>query len=178
MAEAHRKVVTLQENELVFEFVGAIHAQVFDGDAHGLSHCMKAVDFVVEYPDHELFVEVKDPDQTDATPERKAIFENKLKSHQLVRDLARKYRDSWLYRWAEQRDKPVRYVLFLQLSTLGAPDLLTLADKLKHELPLHGGPSWRRTFVERVAVLDMHQWNAWGRYGTVRRVPRAPGVPS
>lgn len=167
------KVVTLREHELVFEFVGALQAKVFDDDTHGLSHCMKAVDFVVEYPDHDLFVEVKDPDQTDATPERRAAFERKLHSAELIRSLAGKYRDSWLYRFAEQRDKPVRYVLLLQLSSLTPELLVTLSDRLKHELPLHGPRTWIRPFVERVAVLDMRQWNAMGRYGTVRRVPRA-----
>lgn len=170
MVKTGRKVLALQEQELLFEFVGAVRGRKFDDHEHGLTHCMKAVDFVVEYPDHDLFVEVKDPDQSGAPPERQAAFVRKLQSDELVRDLARKYRDSWLYRWAERPDKPVRYVLLLQLSTLTPPLLGNLAERLKRELPLQGPGHWTRTLVQGVAVLDMRQWNALGRYGTVRRV--------
>lgn len=173
-----KKVLTLREAELVFEFEGALEAKRFDDKRkHGLSHCMKAVDFVVEYPDHELFVEVKDPDNTQALPERRLEFAQKLESKELMRDLARKCRDSWLYRWAEARDKPVRYVLLLQLSTLTPAMLLTLTDRLRRELPVAGPQTWTRPFVARAVVLDMRQWNALERYGTVRRVPIAPGSP-
>lgn len=33
-----------------------------DEAAHGLSHCMKAVDFIIELPERLLFVEFKDPE--------------------------------------------------------------------------------------------------------------------
>ncbi|MCB9718057.1 MAG: hypothetical protein H6712_29675 [Myxococcales bacterium] len=52
-------MLTLTENELVFEFAGTTMASKFDDQQHRLSRCMKAVDFVVEYDDHDLFVEVK-----------------------------------------------------------------------------------------------------------------------
>jgi len=51
----------LQEGTLQFDIDGAIEAFKFDeqdralATYHGLSHCMKAVDFVVEYNDHYLF---------------------------------------------------------------------------------------------------------------------------
>lgn len=165
-------VFQLREEELVFEFVDALDAKVFDDSSHGLSHCMKRVDFIVEYSSFDLFVEVKDPDNTKTTPENQAIFEQKLKSGKLVDDLVGKYRDSWLYRWAEGRDKPVRYIVLLQLSTLGPPELGAFTDHLKRQLPVNaaGAPSWTRPFLAGAAVLDMRQWNALGHYGTVRRV--------
>lgn len=171
------KALTLREYELVFEFAGALEARKFDdGKVHGLTHCMKSVDFVVEYPDHDLFVEVKDPDNSKATLERRVIFRKKLQSDELIGAVARKYRDSWLYRWAEAHDKPVRYVLLLQLATLTPPMLLTLTDRLKRELPVDGPTTWTRRFVHSVVVLDIRQWNAVGRYGTVRRVPATEKV--
>lgn len=176
MASTRTEPITLRENELVFEFEGAVRGRVFDDGSHGLSHCMKAVDFVVEYPAFDLFVEIKDPDQSQSTPERRAAFARKLQSDELERDLARKYRDSWLYRWAEQRDKPVRYVVLLQLSTLAPPLLMSLTERLKRALPIEG-PAWIRPFVQSAVVLDMHRWNAMGRYGTVRRVPLGPENP-
>jgi len=168
-----KKNFTLRERELVFDFKGALDAKVFDDSRHSLSHCMKAVDFVVEYPDHQLFVEVKDPDCSGATPTRRAEFSKELMSGHLVGKLSRKYRDSWLYRWAEHHDKPVRYIVLLQLSTLTPPLLMVLADRLKHELPFLGPDSWTRPLAQGVAVLDMNQWNALGRYGTVRRISAA-----
>jgi hypothetical protein len=172
MVEMHR----LREAELVFEFTGALQATVFDDkEKHGLSHCMKSVDFVVEYPDYYLYVEVKDPDNSQALAERRATFGTKLSSGALMSDVVRKYRDTWLYRWAEQRDaKPVRYVLLLQFSTLTPVMLLTLTDRLRQALPVVGPQTWTRSFVAHAAVLDMNQWNAIGSHGTVRRVPQPP----
>jgi hypothetical protein len=64
----------LRVGELVFDFVGALSAELFDGQAHGLSHCMRAVDVIVEYSDRDLFVEVKDPDHTEAKAEQGPSF--------------------------------------------------------------------------------------------------------
>lgn len=171
------KVISLREKELVFDFVGASHGKVFDDPATHGRPCMKAVDFVVEYDDFDLFVEVKDPDMTGLTEEDRRAFVRKLKSGDLVRALAGKYRDSWIYRWAERRDKPVHYAVLLQLPNVRPPELLTLTGRLKRELPLEGPPSWTRPFVQSALVLDIAAWNAHGRYGTVRRVPRGPKTP-
>lgn len=175
MATLGGNTITLQEHELVFHFEGARRAQIFDNETHGAAHCMKAVDFVVEYPEFDLFVEVKDPDDTKATPERREVFRKKLVSGPLLRELAQKYRDSWLYRWAEGRDKPVRYVFLLQLSTLDPALFLQLTDRLKRALPLAGPSSWTRPFVDGVAVMNMDSWNALGAYGSVVRVTDGKG---
>lgn len=166
-------VFQLREKQLVFDFIDALDAKTFDNSSHGLSHCMKAVDFIVEYSNFDLFVEVKDPDHTRATSKNHTLFEEDFKSGKLVNDLVGKYRDSWLYRWAEGRDKPVRYVVLLQLSTLGPPELGVFADHLKRRLPMNAPkvPSWTRHFLAGAAVLDIRQWNEFGHYGTVRRVP-------
>ena len=42
------------------------NARKFDDHSHGLSHCMKAVDFVVELPHLYLFIEFKDPEHPSA----------------------------------------------------------------------------------------------------------------
>lgn len=51
----------LKEGDLEFNFQDSINAIKFDGSSHGLSHCMKAVDFIVEYKDYYAFIEIKDP---------------------------------------------------------------------------------------------------------------------
>jgi len=134
----------IQEGELRFTFPAGAGVLRFDGNSHGLSHCMKAVDFIVEFADFYLFVEVKDPDNTQATPQRRQVFASQLTQPDFPRAIARKYRDSFIYRWAEQKlDKPVRYVVLLQLSTLQAPQFLALDQALKRELPVSNTPpSW------------------------------------
>ena len=50
----------LREGDLEVEFVDANNGRKFD-EEYGLSHCMKAVDFIVEFEDRYLFIEFKDP---------------------------------------------------------------------------------------------------------------------
>lgn len=163
-------MIELSEGELLFRFPGAIDGEKFDGPGHGLSHCMKAVDLVVEWPDRLLFVEVKDPDQSGALPANRQAFVGKLRGDVLTRNLAGKFRDSLLYRWALGRpDKPVTYAVLVQMSALGPVELITLGDKLKRQLPLQG-PGWVRRIASGVVVLDMARWNRVKRLGTVSRV--------
>ena len=99
--------MTLKEGMLSIDFTGAKNAFRFDEgnhilpNYHGLSHCMNAVDFIVEYADRYLFVEIKDPpDQTRYNAEQDAA--------DLINNLVTKFRDTFLYRWAENKlDKPV-----------------------------------------------------------------------
>jgi hypothetical protein len=69
-------VTILQERGIRIEFPGALNGRKFDdGATHGLSHCMKAVDFIVELSDQILFVEVKDPpDPASLPPHVKADY--------------------------------------------------------------------------------------------------------
>lgn len=165
--------MVLVEDELEFDFTGALDAFKLDDPAtHGLSHCMKAVDFVVEYPDYVLFVEVKDPDHSHATPEARRAFARQLQAGRLCNTLAHKYRDAWLYRWASATaDKPVRYGVLLQFSGLQPPALMALGDALRKHLPVPAAapPGWKRALVDAVLVFDIAGWNRHGAFGTVRR---------
>ena len=100
-----------------FDFTDAVDAFRFDEQDssaprfHGLSHIMKAVDVVVELPGDYLLVEVKDyrlarrPFPTGFVRE-------------LAKDLRSKFRDSFLYRWCEDKtDKPVHYLCMLEIET-------------------------------------------------------------
>lgn len=55
----------LTERTLEFDFSSADRAVRFDGETHRMSHCMKSVDFLVEWSDEFWFVEVKDPSDPD-----------------------------------------------------------------------------------------------------------------
>ena len=76
-----------------------------------------------------------------------------------------KFRDSFVYRWAEDvAEKPIRYLCLLSLD-----DALTarIAKDLNRELPC-GRPirRWNRDVVQSCIVLNLTAWN--------RNFPRWP----
>jgi len=168
---ARGKVHKLEERDLRFTFPGANGARHFDSEVKEHRGSMSAVDFIIDYPTFDLFVEVKDPDVPSATPERRAKFVAKLNSDVLITSLVRKYRDSWIYRWAEgHRDKPINYAVLLQLGTLDHAQMIGLVDRLGAELPKDRAPTWTQGFVSHVAFFNMTAWNRFGRYGQVQRI--------
>ena len=50
--------MTLSEGDLEMDVPDALGGGRFDGPAHGLGRCMKAVDFVVELADRYLYIEM------------------------------------------------------------------------------------------------------------------------
>ena len=113
---------------------------------HGLSHCMKAVDFVVELPDRYLFIEVKDPQDPQAPSEAGEQFIQRFQSGQIDEEFKYKYRDSFLYEWASGRaDKQVYFTILvlIALDSLTAPLLLNRKrdGTGTQRLPLRGLPA-------------------------------------
>lgn len=160
----------LLEGDLQIKLVKGTTGRKFDDHStHGLSHCMKAVDFVVEVADRCFFIECKDPDDPAADASRRAEFVNRLLSGRIDDDLKTKYRDSFLYEWASGRvDKPIYYLVLIALETLSEADLLTRTDALKRCLPLAGPGTtpWKRPFVSGCAVMNLASWN--------RQLPKFP----
>lgn len=126
-------MTVLVEDDLQITLPATVTGRKFDDkDTHGLSHCMKAVDFIIELPQSLLFVEFKDPENPKAQAKDRAAFIRKFLSGQLDSDLKTKYRDSWLYEWAQGRvQKPVTYLILLGASTLSAAELLARTEALK-----------------------------------------------
>ncbi len=147
----------LREGTLEFNFSGAIYAFKFDeqnrseATFHGLSHCMKAVDFVVEYEHYYLFVEIKYPKD----PNR---FGSERDKTELIKNLVAKFRDTFLYRWAENKlDKPLRYQCLVELDNA---QTLYLMNQLKKQLPTDKQPiRWQRPLVDSCAVANRSTWN-------------------
>ena len=147
----------LQEGNLKFNFTGALSVFKFDEqnslspNFHGLSHCMKAVDFVAEYDDYYLFVEIKDP--TDS-----ARYDSVKDKNALIKNLVTKFRDTFIYRWAEQKlDKPVRYQCLVEVDNAL---ILYLLKQLKCQLPTNKTPDhWYRSLTSLCAVVNMATWN-------------------
>ncbi|MDM8515148.1 hypothetical protein QUF76_03025 [Desulfobacterales bacterium HSG16] len=140
-----------------FDFQDAINAFIFDEKDkssptyHGLSHAMKAVDLIVELENDYLFIEVKDFHEPGKYQEGNRF------NH--LRDVLKyKYRDSFLYRWAEQKtDKPIRYLCLLTLDN-------ALVSRMNKEIRLQipSGTSverWQRAIAKSSAVLNVERWN-------------------
>ncbi len=167
----------LAEGDLRMSLPDSAKGRKFDDQTmHGLSHCMKAVDFIVELEEQLLFVEFKDPENPEAVRERSAEFIKQFRSGQLDSDLKTKYRDSWLYEWAEDRiKKPITYLVLMGASTLSAAELLARTDALKRQIPMAGAGSrpWKKPFLAGCAVMNIAAWNKALPQFAVSRVGRA-----
>lgn len=140
----------------------AVGRKFDDGAIHGLTHCMKAVDFVVEEEDRILFIEFKDPENPSAQPHDQKRFLQQLLSGNLDADLKIKYRDTFLYEWASGRaTKPIYYLVLLGASILTEADLLARTDALKRQVPVlgPGDKPWKKPLISGCAVMNIEAWN-------------------
>ena len=159
------KDFTFCEGDLKIEVKGVVDAWKFDEPArHGLSHCMKAVDFIVELPDSYLFIEFKDPQAPGARQQNQQIFFQRFQSGKIDTDFVYKYRDTFLYEWASGRAaKPIHFLVLVALNTLTSSELVRRTDALKEKLPLQRsspGP-FQRTFVQSCNVFNLTTWNQY-----------------
>ena len=155
-------MTVLREGALELTLPHGVQGIKFDDREHGLSHCMKAVDFVVEEPDRILFIEFKDPDHPRANTDAREAFLQELRTGGKDDDLVRKYRDSFIYRWAEEADeKPVVYFVLVAASQLDEAMLLARTEELKRKLPVEGPASgaWKRKIVAGCGVFNLETWN-------------------
>ena len=153
--------------------VGVTARKFDDNSSHGLSHCMKAVDFVLECPDRYLFIEIKDPQHPAATASARQQFIADFCAGRLDNDLKYKYRDSFLYELASGRDdKQIYYYVIVAIPSLSTVDLLRRTDALKRALPVQGPRSgrWSRQIVTDCAVFNMAAWNQYQKGLPLSRV--------
>ena len=152
----------LTEADLQFDFTSAVSARKFDDETHGLSHCMKAVDFVVELPDRILFIEVKDPNHPCAQQKNVKNFIESLKSDALINEsLVPKCRDSYLYELSMGNiNKPVYYYVLIAWDKL-TDGLTDLTNTLTKQIPVEGPRenNWPNRFIEKCAIMNIETWN-------------------
>jgi hypothetical protein len=146
-----------------FNFTDAISAFKFDDTDlasptfHGAP--MKAVDIIAELPQAWLFVEVKEYDKPEAFDSDfsadKAHYDN---YKWLKRYLKYKFRDSYLYRHAENKiDKPVHYLCLMNFD-----DALntTMKKGLWTDLPVgQASRRWTKILAQSCQVLNLAAWN-------------------
>jgi len=152
-----------------FNFTDAQNVFIFDEKDknqphyHGLSQAMKAVDIIVELANDYLFIEVKDFYAPDDYNFLNVVDDEQQKQRRgrfnhLREVLKHKYRDTWLYRWAEnQINKPIRYLCLL---TLDNAQISVLNNELRGQLPIGNvGPRWHREIAKTCVVVNIKQWN-------------------
>lgn len=164
----------LQEDDLEFHFTDAISVAKFDDNSHALSHCMKAVDFIIELSDAILFVEVKDPSNPRSFAGNRVEFQEKTNDGRLKKDLVMKYRDTFIYRWAEEKlDKPIH---FLSLITLEEALLTPFQEALQRDLPLSKPIRWSKPITTSCHALTVESWNRNFPKWPVRRISASAGA--
>ena len=156
------------EGRLEITFNNVLNATKFE--EHGLTS-MKAVDFLVELDDRYLFIEFKDPEQTGS--ETSAMdYADIFKSGGLDQDLKYKFRDSFLYRWAEgHTDKPYYCYVLVAVRWLSTADLSRRTNALQQSLPIGTPLPWVRSIATDCAVFNLETWNATFRDIQVQRLP-------
>ena len=161
-------MAVLTENDLEFDFSSAMEAIVFDDDALHNPSTIKRVDFIAEYTDHFLFLEIKDPDKPGAAnPE---AFTKKLLTGNLIPDLAGKYRDSYWFRSHSGKvTKPIYYVVLISMASLDPALLLTKQDELQKSLPMTH-KDWSAPCAAGCAILNLEQYKKQFGANSVRRL--------
>ena len=158
----------LTENDLEFDFSSALEAIVFDNDVLHKPSTLKRVDFIAEFNDRFIFLEVKDPDVPGVVdPE---ALRTKLLSGNLIPDLAGKYRDSlWFRTLSGKAAKPIHYVVLLSMASLDPALLLAKQDELKRSLPLTHS-DWSNPCAQACVILNFDQYKKQFGPNSVRRL--------
>ncbi len=150
-----------------FEFDDAIEAFVFDetdkskATYHGAP--MKGIDVMAEFEEAYVYIEIKDYDEQDQYDTSVFSTDDEKKQKQkafkwLKNYLKYKYRDSYLYRHAEDKvDKPIHYICLLTFdNALNS----RMKKSLDQELPVKKKPSrWNKALVDSCQVVNMAKWN-------------------
>jgi hypothetical protein len=174
--------VKLRERDIEIEFSDAIDALVFDQmkpgqpNYHGIGE-MHRVDFVVEFEEAIVFVEVKDPENPKAQEKGLKKFQKKLSDGTLGSTFACKFIDSFFYRWAE--DRLSKSIYYLSLVTLESELLPNLSDEIAGKLSPSGksSPRWQRHPVQNCQVFNIQTWNEnFPKWPVTRLIAAAGGA--
>ena len=168
-------MTTLVEGNIQITFPRGANARKFDDNSHGLSHCMKAVDIIVELEGRVSFIEIKDFEHPRAPSENREALIEDFQNECLDRDLVYKFRDSFLYEWACKRvDKPIDYWILIASEALTKGHLGPRIEAIKRKLPLSEAlpepakQQWKRKIVAECGVFNISTWNKYLPYPVKR----------
>ncbi|MBV6446596.1 hypothetical protein [Nitrosomonas sp.] len=164
-----------------FQFTDALDAFIFDEKDstkptfHGAP--MKGVDIVAEFTHAYVYVELKDYDDPSiydvlGTTNDEEKSQRQASFKWLKNYLKYKFRDSYLYRHAEQKvEKPVHYIC---LVTFDNALNSRMQKSLKKELPVGKVSSrWALDLAISCHVLNLDKWNENFPKWPVRRLATA-----
>lgn len=171
----------VKEGSLQFDFSQAVRVLEFDKHiSPKVSHCMKCVDFLVEWQNEVWLVEVKDPEDPNI-PEQNSIKEYKrfvstLYSEKLFsQELGPKAKDSFLYLYLSRKliDKPLKYFVLLGLDSFSDSQLLPLNTPLRRSICLSGlgDKEWTTPYFKAALVFNIRNWNNSFPECLIQRIP-------
>jgi len=157
----------IQADGYQFDFTDAVDVFVFDEKDkskptyHGLP--MKGVDIVAVFERQYVFVEIKDYDDICLYDESKnACEEERKRKHDhfkwLKNYLKYKFRDTFLFRYAEQKTEfPIHYICLLSFDNA----LNAIMNKnLVIELPVGlASCRWKQEIATSCHVVNLEKWN-------------------
>ena len=170
-------MTTMVEGNIQISFPCGVNVRKFDDKSHGLSYCMKAVDFIVELEDRVSFIEIKDFEHPRAPSENREVLIEDFQNEGLDHDLIYKFRDSFLYEWACKRvDKPIDYWILIASEALTKAHLGPRIEAIKRKLPLSEAlpepakEQWEQRIVAECGVFNISTWNKYFPNYPVERI--------
>jgi len=159
------------EGDLQFNFPDNVNVIKFDQDENKMTYGkMCGVDFIIEADDKYYFVEIKDPLTSRSNVESldQYLETNNNNCEKIISStyqsletyLLVKFRDTFLYRWAQDKldkDKPVHYIVLINVEKQSS--LSNLHKELKHKLPVKKPENWNKTLAESCEVVNIDKWN-------------------
>ena len=128
---------------------------------HGVS-VLKAVDVMVEMPKCYVWIEIKYYDDeiiTELKKERNQVKQNDTYHTKswLRNNLLHKYRDTFLYRYAENKlDKPIVYICLLNFDKALKS---YFRGELQHYIPCDiPTKRWKKSIIDALIVVDENDW--------------------
>lgn len=125
---------------------------------HKLQSALSAVDVIAEYDDKDVYVELKgccdSIGQHRVNPNK---AEKKANDWQSI--LAKKYKDTFLYRYAEDKvGKPIVYICMVNLD---AALVIRIHDHLKSLLPNDiKKQGFQHEIIDKLIVINEKSWNS------------------
>ncbi|MBM6866654.1 hypothetical protein H6A66_16045 [Bacteroides caecigallinarum] len=167
-----------------FDFPEALELYKFDNDdnlagekRHGVDY-MKAVDVMAEFKKCYLWIEIKEYmaeeiEEMKKEPERKTKEGKHIKNY-LRNNLVRKFRDTFLYRYCENKlDKPIFYICLMNFD-----DAMLMAFRKELRLQIPEGNKrqgrWEKCLLDKGHLILVNE-DSWNRnlndkFGSCRKV--------
>lgn len=174
--------MTITVDEYIFDFPAAKELYKFDQKDpispyfHG-ADMMKSVDVMAEFAGYYLWIEIKN--YTDDIIEKMKSEGDQRKDGDayhaksyLRNNLVQKYRDTFLYRYAEQKvDKPIFYVCLLNFDSALR---VFFKREVAKSIPVHKPTTrWKRNIIDGFFVVNEVDWTrnaSLSKIGTCRHV--------